>query len=91
MIVQNLSIFTSSFNEIKTQFGQVMNILKSDNAKEYFSSEFLRYFELNGILQQSHLSSYTSTQLYSREKDCSKLLSIFTSFLNEIKNNLDKL
>ena len=32
------SILTSFVNEIKTQFGKTIKILRSDNAKEYFSS-----------------------------------------------------
>jgi len=35
---EHLPIFMSFFNEIKTQFGKVIKILGSDNAKEYFSS-----------------------------------------------------
>nr|KYP40915.1 Retrovirus-related Pol polyprotein from transposon TNT 1-94 [Cajanus cajan] len=34
-----LSIFMSFFNEIKNQFGRIIKIFRSDNAKEYFSSE----------------------------------------------------
>jgi len=30
----------SFFNEIKNQFGKIIKILKSDNAKEYFSAAF---------------------------------------------------
>jgi len=32
--------FMSFFNEIKNQFGKIIKILKSDNAKEYFSAAF---------------------------------------------------
>jgi len=35
-----LSIFVSFFNEIKNQFGKTIKILRSDNAKEYFSAAF---------------------------------------------------
>ena len=35
-----LSIFMSFFNEIKNQFGKIIQLLKSDIAKEYFSTVF---------------------------------------------------
>jgi len=47
-----LSIFTSFLNEIKNQFGQVIKILRSDNAKEYFSSTFSNVLSSHGILHQ---------------------------------------
>lgn len=47
-----LSIFTSFSNEIKYQFGQVIKILLSDNAKEYFSSNFSTILHSHGILDQ---------------------------------------
>ena len=48
-----LSIFTSFLNEIKNQFGQVIKIIRSDNAKEYFSSTFSNVLSSHGILHQS--------------------------------------
>ena len=53
-----LSIFTSFFNEIKHQFGQVIKTLWSDDAKEYFSSNFYAILSSHGIL---HLSTYPKT------------------------------
>ena len=41
------------FNEIKNQFGKVIKILPSDNAKEYFSSTLSSFLSLQGILHQS--------------------------------------
>ena len=45
-----LSIFTSFLNEINNQFSQVIKILRSDNAKEYFSSAFSNVLSSHGIL-----------------------------------------
>jgi len=42
----------SFFNEIKNQLGQVSKILRSDNAKEYFSSSFFTLLNSHGILHQ---------------------------------------
>jgi len=43
----------SFFNEIKTQFGKVIKILISDNAKEYFFSNLASFLTTQGILHQS--------------------------------------
>ena len=48
-----LPMFMSFFNEIKTEFGKVIKILKSDNAKEYFSSNLSSFLTNQGILHQS--------------------------------------
>ena len=47
------SILTSFVNEIKTQFGKTIKILRSDNAKEYFSSAISSFLSVQGILHQS--------------------------------------
>ena len=47
------SILTSFVNEIKTQFGKTIKILRSDNAKEYFSSAISSFLSAQGILHQS--------------------------------------
>jgi len=39
-----LSIFRSFFNEIKNQFGKIVKILISNNAKEYFSTTFFHSY-----------------------------------------------
>jgi len=41
-----LSIFMSFLNEIKIQFVPALKIYKNNNAKIYFSSDFLCSFEL---------------------------------------------
>ena len=48
-----LSIFTSFVNEIKTQFDKTIHILRSDNAKEYFSSAITSFMTSHEILHQS--------------------------------------
>ena len=48
-----VSIITSFVNEIKTQFGKTIKVLRSDNAKEYFSSAVSSFLSSQGILHQS--------------------------------------
>ncbi|XP_065880880.1 retrovirus-related Pol polyprotein from transposon TNT 1-94 isoform X1 [Euphorbia lathyris] len=45
--------FTTFCAEIKTQFNVSVHILRSDNAKEYFSGQFQSFMIQNGILHQS--------------------------------------
>jgi len=47
-----LSIFMSFFNEIKNQFGKIIKIFRSDNAKKYFSSKLSSFLSFQGILHQ---------------------------------------
>lgn len=47
------SHFTAFCAEIQTQFGTNVRILRSDNAKEYFSEPFTTYMTQNGILLES--------------------------------------
>jgi len=47
-----LSIFMSLFDEIKNQYGKIAKILRSDNAKEYFSTAFSPFLSSQGILHQ---------------------------------------
>jgi len=46
-----LSIFMSFLNEIRNQFGKVIKILRSNNAKEYFSSDLFKLLSSHDILQ----------------------------------------
>nr|KYP42217.1 Retrovirus-related Pol polyprotein from transposon TNT 1-94 [Cajanus cajan]KYP42227.1 Retrovirus-related Pol polyprotein from transposon TNT 1-94 [Cajanus cajan] len=48
------NIFLSFYSEIKTQFGKVIRILPSDNAKEYFSNCFKSFMASHDILHQSN-------------------------------------
>ena len=59
--VELFSIFQKFNAEIRTQFNTSIRILRSDNAKEYFSTPFSSFMSSHGIL---HLSScvYTPQQ-----------------------------
>ncbi|XP_019153533.1 PREDICTED: uncharacterized protein LOC109150012 [Ipomoea nil] len=46
-------VFCGFCVEIKTQFGVPVKILRSDNAKEYFSLPFVSYMRQKGMLHQS--------------------------------------
>ncbi|RDX96623.1 hypothetical protein CR513_20691, partial [Mucuna pruriens] len=48
-----LSILMSFSKEVENQFGKTIKILRSDNAKEYFSSELNSYLSSKEILHQS--------------------------------------
>jgi len=61
-----LSIFTSFLNEIKNQIGQLVKILRSGNAKVYFSN-FSAVLSSHSILRQS-TCSHTSIKWYWREQ-----------------------
>ena len=47
------SIFQNFHVEIRTQFNTSIHILRSDNAKEYFSMSFSSFMSSHGILHQS--------------------------------------
>ena len=47
------SIFQKFHVEIRTQFNTSIRILRSDNAKEYFSTSFSSFTSFHGILHQS--------------------------------------
>jgi len=46
-------IFQSFFNEIKTQFGVSIRVLRSDNVREYLSHSFKQFMVSHGILHQT--------------------------------------
>jgi len=48
-----LGVFQNFFKEIKNQFGCFIRILRSDNAKEYFSTSFNSFMSENGVIHQS--------------------------------------
>ena len=54
-------IFQSFFNEIQTQFGVPIKILRSDNGHEYHSNSFKQFMALCGILHQTSCA-YTPQQ-----------------------------
>ena len=59
--VELYSIFQKFHAEIRTQFNTVIRILRSDNAKEYFSTSFSSFMSSHGILHQSSCA-YTPQQ-----------------------------
>jgi len=54
-------IFQSFFNEIKTQFGVSIRVLRSDNGREYLSHSFKQFMASHGILHQTSCA-YTPQQ-----------------------------
>ena len=61
------SIFQNFNAEIRTQFNTSIRILRSDNAKEYFSMSFSLFMSFNRILHQSSCA-YTPQQ--NRVTEC---------------------
>ena len=57
--VELFSIFQKFHVEIRTQFNTSIRILRSDNAKEYFSTPFSSFMSSHRILHQSSCA-YTS-------------------------------
>ena len=51
--VELFSIFQKFHAEIRTQFNTYIRILRSDNAKEYFSTPFSSFMSSHEILHQS--------------------------------------
>ena len=47
------SIFHKFYAEIMTQFNISIRVLRSDNAREYFSAPFISFMSQHGILHQS--------------------------------------
>lgn len=47
------SIFQNFCHEIETQFDKKIRVLRSDNAKEYFSDSFNSFMKSHGIIHQS--------------------------------------
>ncbi|KAJ9693466.1 hypothetical protein PVL29_012301 [Vitis rotundifolia] len=47
------SIFQKFYTEIQTQFNVSIRVLRSDNAREYFSTPFTSFMSQHGILHQS--------------------------------------
>ena len=55
------SIFKKFYAEILTQFNISIHVLRSDNAREYFSTPFISFMSQHGILHQSSCA-YTPQQ-----------------------------
>ena len=47
------SIFQKFYAEIQTQFNISIRVLRSDNAREYFSTPFTSFMSQHGVLHQS--------------------------------------
>ena len=47
------SIFQKFYAEIQTQFNISIRVLRSDNAREYFSTPFTSFMSQHGIIHQS--------------------------------------
>ncbi|XP_042988400.1 uncharacterized protein LOC122316031 isoform X3 [Carya illinoinensis] len=69
------SIFKVFRKEIKTQFRQKVQILRSDNAKEYQSNSFTTYLSNKGIVHQTSCS-YTPQQNGVAERKNRHLLDV---------------
>ena len=59
--IELFSIFQKFHAEIHIQFNTYIRILRSDNAKEYFSTPFSSFMSSHGILYQSSCA-YTPQQ-----------------------------
>ena len=53
--------FSAFCSFVKTQFDTIVKTLRSDNAKEYFTNEFMQYTTDNGIIHESSCA-YTPQQ-----------------------------
>ena len=61
------SIFKKFHAEIRTQFNTYIRILRSDNAKEYFSMTFSYFISSHGI---PHQSSCAYTPQHNGRAEC---------------------
>lgn len=77
-------VFTIFFNEIKTQFGITIKQFRSDNAKEYISSEFQLFLSTHGIIHQTSCP-YTPQQNGVAERKNQHLLNTARSLMFEMK------
>ena len=69
------STFQTFCVEIKTQFAAIIQILLSDNAKEFFSTQFTHHLTSMGIIHQSSCS-YTPQQNGVAERKNRHLLEV---------------
>ena len=78
------SNFCAFVNEVQTQFSLPVRVLRSDNAKEYFSKPFSDFMTHRGILHQSSCSD-TPQQNGVAERKNRHLLEVARSLLFEMK------
>ena len=63
------SIFQKFYPEILTQFNISIRVLRSDNAREYFSTPFTSFMSQHGILHQSSCA-HTQQNGVAERKNC---------------------
>ncbi|OWM65682.1 hypothetical protein CDL15_Pgr017179 [Punica granatum] len=73
-------IFVSFCSEIQTQFGVSIRTLRSDNAREYFSTSFQSYMSSRGMIHQSSCA-YTPQQNGVAERKNRHLIETFRTLL----------
>ena len=64
------SIFQKFHAKIRTQFNTSIHILRSDNAKEYFSMSFSYFMSSHGILHQSSCAYTPQHNGVAKRKNC---------------------
>ena len=68
--VELFSIFKKFYAEIRTQFNTSIRILRSDNAKEYFSMSFSSFMSSHVILHQSSCAYTPQLNGVAERKNC---------------------
>ena len=64
------SIFQKFYTEILTQFNISIRVLRSDNAREYFSAPFISFMSQHGILHQSSCAHTPQQNGVAERKNC---------------------
>ena len=62
--------FQKFYTEILTQFNISIRVLRSDNAREYFSAPFISFMSQHGILHQSSCAHTTQQNGVAEHKNC---------------------
>ena len=83
--VELFSIFQKFHAEICTQFNTYICILRSDNAKEYFSTPFSSFMSSHGIL---HQSSYAYTLQQNEVAECKNRYLVETTHTLVLRHNV---
>ena len=76
------SIFQNFHVEIRTQFNTSIRILRSDNAKEYFSTSFSSFMSSHGILHQSSCAYTPQQNRVAERKNCHLIKTVRTLLLH---------
>ena len=80
--VELFSIFQNFHVEIRTQFNTSIRILRSDNAKEYFSTSFSSFMSSHGILHQSSCTYTPQQNGVAERKNCHLVKTVRTLLLH---------